>query len=57
MELTEQGRDFAKNQQEQMLSHATELLDRLGEPDATEAIRILKRVTEIMADLHAHHTC
>lgn len=57
VELTEQGRDFAKNQQEQMQSHATELLDRLGEPDATEAIRILKRVTEIMVDLHAHHTC
>lgn len=57
VELTEQGRAFAEQQQEQMLSHTTELLDRLGEPDATEGIRILRRVTEIMADLHARHTC
>lgn len=57
VELTEQGRAFAKNQQEHMLSHATELLERLGETDATEAVRILRRVTDIMADLHAHQTC
>ncbi len=57
VELTEQGRDFAKGQQEHMLSHAMQLLERLGEPDATEAVRILGRVTEIMADLNAHHTC
>ena len=33
----------------------TQMLERLGEKDATEFVRILDRVADIMAELHDGH--
>lgn len=55
VDLTEQGKLFARKKHEHMLGHTTQMLERLGEKDATEFVRILDRVADIMAELHDGH--
>ena len=55
VELTDRGKTFAHDKQTHMLRHATQLLERLGEKDSTEFVRILDRVADIMVDLHKEH--
>lgn len=55
VELTDKGKGFAKEKQMHMLLHTTQLLERLGEKDATEFVRLLDRVADIMAELHDDH--
>jgi len=52
VELTDTGQAFAHEKQSHMLRHTTQLLERLGEQDAGELLRLLDRVTAIMAELH-----
>ena len=52
VELTGQGKAFASEKQAHMLLHATKMLEQLGETDSVELLRILGRVTDIMAKLH-----
>ena len=55
VELTDQGKAFAHDKQSHMLRHATQLLERLGEEDSLEFVRLLNRVTDIMVELHKEH--
>lgn len=55
VDLTDQGKAFANDKQQHMLGHTIQMLERLGEKDATEFVRILDRVTDIMAELHDDH--
>ena len=55
VELTDQGKAFAHDKQAHMLQHATQLLERLGEQDSLDLVRLLSRVSEIMAELHKEH--
>jgi MarR family transcriptional regulator, organic hydroperoxide resistance regulator len=54
VDLTDAGKSFAHEKQELMLRHTTQLLERLGERDAEDLLRLLDRVEEIMTDLHTH---
>ena len=52
VELTPEGKEFADAQRGAMLNHMTRMLERLGEQDSTELVRILGRVAEITNELH-----
>lgn len=45
--VTDEGRHFATARREETISNLTELLRLLGEEDALEYVRIMKRVAEI----------
>jgi len=49
VDLTDKGKEFAGEKQQHMLQHTTQMLMRLGEHDAAELVRIMERVTDIMA--------
>ena len=53
--LTDQGKAYAQQQREHMLSHMLVLVEKLGENDATEFVRIMGRVAEIMTTLPCEH--
>lgn len=50
--LTDRGEAYAREERNHMLKHTTLLIRRLGEKDATEFVRIMGRVAEIVTDLH-----
>jgi MarR family transcriptional regulator, organic hydroperoxide resistance regulator len=54
VDLTDAGRAFASEKEEHMLSHTTQLLEALGEQDATDLLRLINRVAEIMATFHCN---
>ncbi len=53
VDLTDAGKAFASRKQQLMLRHTAQMLERLGETDAEELVRLTDRVMEIMTDLHA----
>lgn len=53
VEPTEAGRAMSREKDAHMLRHTTMMLERLGEHDATELVRLVGRVTQIMGELHA----
>ena len=52
VDLTQKGHEFAHDKQEHMLHHTVQMLQRLGEQDAIDFVRILEHVATIMAELH-----
>ena len=52
VELTPEGKELADAQRGAMLNHMIRMLERLGEQDSTELVRILGRVAEITNELH-----
>ncbi len=52
VEPTEAGKDMSRHKHAHMLKHATMIMERLGEHDATELVRLVGRVTQIMGELH-----
>ncbi len=52
VELTEEGRRYADGQRLEMLDHLTRVIERLGEHDAVEFVRIMGRVADIFAEVH-----
>ena len=52
VDLTEKGQQIAREKKEHMLRHATQMMERLGEHDAVELVRIMDRVAEIMTAMH-----
>ncbi len=52
VELTEEGRRYTDEQRLEMLGHLTQVIERLGEHDAVEFVRIMGRVADIFAEVH-----
>ena len=50
IDLTPKGEEVAKEHRKAVLGVATEMLRMLGEDDAKEYVRILKRLTEILPE-------
>lgn len=55
VELTDEGKKIAEAQRNDMLDHMTRLVERLGEQDATEFVRIMGRVADLVTEMHADH--
>lgn len=49
--ITELGKDYAMKHRNQITSHMAMMLERLGEDDAKEYLRIMKKVTQIMSEM------
>jgi len=49
--ITENGRELAKKHQENVLEMSAKLLELLGEHDAKEYVRIMKRLAELLPDV------
>ena len=47
VELTEKGREFAEKLKNDIEEHSLALFDALGESDATEFLRLIKKISEI----------
>ena len=47
VELTEKGREFAEKLKSDIEEHSLALFDALGETDATEFLRLIKKISEI----------
>lgn len=56
VELTEEGKTFADEQRKGMLNHITEMMERLGEEDAVEFTRLMKKVSTIYTETHPEHS-
>lgn len=46
--ITDNGRDYCLKRHYAVLSHVTNLLEKLGEKDAKEYVRIMKKIIEIV---------
>ena len=46
--ITQQGRDFLEERRLDVLRHMQDMLEKLGEEDAREYVRLARRVMEIM---------
>ena len=55
VELTETGRAFHAEKKAEACRHMQQILIRLGEEDAGEFVRLMKRVTEILPELAPPH--
>jgi DNA-binding MarR family transcriptional regulator len=53
--VTEKGRSFATERRDEAVRHLSELLRLLGEKDALEHVRIMKRVAELSEQVAAEH--
>lgn len=51
VELTQRGRDFRAERKADALRHMQQMLMRLGEDDAREFVRLMKRMSEILPEL------
>lgn len=49
IELTDEGRRHAKAKKEEMLKNSLMIVESLGEPDASEFIRLIKRLIDIVS--------
>ena len=49
--ITDLGNEYAIKHRNQITNHMAMVLERLGEKDATEYLRIMKRVTQIMSEM------
>lgn len=45
--FTEEGNEFAQNKRKDILEHVTKMLEILGEKDAKEHIRLMKKIADI----------
>ncbi|MCE5344147.1 MAG: MarR family transcriptional regulator [Eubacteriales bacterium] len=52
VDLTETGLAFAMRQQSHLLWHATQIVEKLGEHDAEEFVRLIGRVADIIDAMH-----
>ncbi|MGI5979037.1 MAG: MarR family winged helix-turn-helix transcriptional regulator [Oscillospiraceae bacterium] len=53
--VTEKGRSFATERRSEAVRHLSELLRLLGEEDALEHVRIMKRVAELSEHIAEQH--
>lgn len=49
VDITQEGRDYGRHRYEETIAHIEKTLQTLGEADAAEYVRLIKRVAEIKA--------
>jgi MarR family transcriptional regulator, organic hydroperoxide resistance regulator len=52
VDLTEKGREFATRQHNHMITHTVRVMEKLGEQDAVEFVRILGRLADMVDEFH-----